>query len=493
MRALSTAETRDLEAGYRIAKARHLELARTNIRAFASYVIRDEETGKPIDLEPFQEEWHRLADQHRRLMIWAFMESGKTMAHSIIRTLFELGRDPTLRFAIVSGNEAKARKIGSTLAQYIENSHELHEVFPHLKPNARLPWNTEQLTVDRNTISKDPSVQFVGQGSDIQGARLDRVVLDDVLNRDNTRTPHMRKDTEDWYLKTIPGRMTARGRILGIGNAFHPDDLYHRLVKNPEWHGFKFPIVLPDGRSAWPMAWPIWRIEQRKRELGPLESLSQLMCQPIDDALARFKRDHIEMCMARGEGKDLVFALRAVPPGFRVYCGVDLGIKRTEKDALTTFCELLIHPNGDRELLWIEGGRWLASDIMAKMREFYGRFHCIFVVENNAAQDYLVQLMQGSTAIPIVPFTTGKNKADPTFGVEAMSSEFAAGKWIIPNRGKVCHPEVQAWIDDLLGYSPMAHTGDRLMASWMAKEGERLGLAPPPPATGSVHLNLSGW
>jgi hypothetical protein len=34
-------------------------------------------------------------------------------------------------------------------------------------------------------------------------------------------------------------------------------------------------------------------------------------------------------------------------------------------------------------------------------------------------------------------------------------------------------PQIQEWIDEMLYYQPSAHTGDRLMACWMAREAAR--------------------
>jgi hypothetical protein len=488
---LSTAEQQDLAGAYYAAEENLCALARTDMRAFFDFVMRDEETGKPVEMCPVHEAWHRLADQYDRLMLWGFMESGKSQSVSVARTLWELGRDPTLRFAIVSNTSGMAVKIANQIGKYIRESEELHRVFPHLQPDTSMPWNSEQLTVKRPTLSKDPSVNTLGIGSNTQGARIDRAILDDVLNRENTRTKYMRDETQDWYLKTIPGRMTGRGRIIGVGNAWNPDDLYHRLVKNRRWRGFKFPIVKRDGTSAWPERWPMARIEQRKQELGPLESKSQLMCEALDDATSRFKKDWIEKCKARGEGTRLAYAIRAIPPGCKVYIGVDLAVGRKKQNARTVYFVLLIHPNGDRQVLWIEAGRFMADEIMEKVVALHQRFHGIFVVENVQAQDYLCQLLVKWTSVPIIPFTTGKNKADPSFGVEAMGVEFANGKWIIPNDNGQCDPEVEIWLDEIRAYHPDAHTGDSLISSWFAKEGERLGIQPPKPQVGTVRLRLN--
>ena len=441
-----------------------IRLARTSIRAFFEYVMRDEESGARVQMEPFQEEWHDLLDRYDRLILWSFAESGKSVNVSVARTLWELGRDSSLRFAIVSQSSERAVKNANQISRYILDSDELHKVFPNLVPDPRYPWNSEQITVKRSVLSKDPSVNTLGEGTNTQGARIDRLILDDILTHDNTHSAHMRTGTLQRYLKTFPGRMTARGRIAGIGNALHPDDLFHTLAKNPRFKAYKYPIVRRDGSSVWPQAWPLARIEARKMELGPLETMIQLMCQAVDDATARFKREWIEKCKTRGEGKTTIYAIREIPPGCKVYIGVDLAVGRKQKNDRTVYFVLLIHPNGDRQPLWIEAGRFLADEIMDRVVDLHQRFHGIFVVENVAAQDYLVQLLNKWTSIPIIPFTTGKNKADPSFGVEAMAVEFANGKWIIPNDGGKCDPELKVWIDEILGYQPDAHTGDSLMS-----------------------------
>jgi hypothetical protein len=96
------------------------------------------------------------------------------------------------------------------------------------------------------------------------------------------------------------------------------------------------------------------------------------------------------------------------------------------------------------------------------------------MVENNAAQDYMRQWLQSYTAVPVRGYTTGRTKAHPTLGVESLAVEMENGKWIIPSdqHGR-SHPEIEAWCNECLFYSPSAHTGDRLMAAFFAREAAR--------------------
>src|SRR5262249_4175646 len=168
------------------------------------------------------------------------------------------------------------------------------------------------------------------------------------------------------------------------------------------------------------------------------------------------------------------------------FTGVDLAVQEKDKNDETAFVTAAIAPNGDRELLCVEGGRWGGPIIVQKILEHHHRYQGIFVVENNAAQDYIIQFTHDRAAIPILPYTTGRTKAHPEFGVEKLATEMSNGKWVIPNDGGVCHPEVEKLLDDMLFYTPTTHTGDRLMAAWFVVEGQPLLAAATPPTAGTT-------
>lgn len=450
------------------------EAARWDINAFITAVMRDEKTGLPLDQAPVHETWHQLAEEHDRLLIWSAIEHGKTTQLTIARTLFELGRDPTLRTVIVSNTAGQAQKVLRSIKRYIESSPELHAVFPELRPTAD-NWTSSSITVRRNTMSKDPSVQALGIHGNILGARVDRLYMDDLLDTENTHTARSREDCFLWIQANCLGRLTATARVLIVGTAFHPDDTLHRLARFPGWKAFRYPVLDDQGQPRWPERWWAARIQQVRDTLGPLEFARQLMCVARDDSEARFKKDWIDWCLLRGEGKTLCYGMDKLPPGFKTYTGVDLAVQQKDASDLTCLFTIAVHPAGDREVLNIESGKWAGPDIVSKIIDHHRRYMSICIVENNAAQDFIVQFARGQFAVPIRPFTTGRNKAHPEFGVESIAAEMAGRKWIIPaHNGQAAHPEIYQWVQDMLFYQPTAHTGDRLMASWFAREGHRL-------------------
>lgn len=485
-------------------RARELKvrIARDDPNVFNRYVLRDERTGKRIVQAPMHTEWQGLLSECPRLVLWSHVEGGKTTQIAVGRVLWELGRDQSLRVVIVSNTKELATKMTRQVGQYIEKSGELHEVFPTLLPtdDASLPWRALALTVRRPGMgAKDPSVQACGVHGNIIGARIDLLVLDDILDYENTHTPGPREDVWRWVRSTLFSRLTENARVWCVGNAWHPDDPMHRMEKEDGYVGKRFPVIKADGSLTWPANWTPERIEQARKDLGPFEFARQMLCQARDDTSRRFKREWVEKCIKLGDqdypvenAKDLLalyaedlekfeelqaahdtvsrLSNRISHSGF--ITGVDLAVQRGDANDLTCLFTLFVEPDGTRRVCECISGKWTGPEIINRIKSVHERFGSIFMIENNAAQDYILQFTRDQTAIPVVPFTTGRQKAHPEFGVEGLAVEMSNGKWKIPSKGTL-HKELHEWVQELLYYDPKEHTGDRLMASWFAREGAR--------------------
>jgi len=476
-----------------------VQVSRKNPNEFCEYVVRNElpaAKGRKITQARVHEEMQRLFTNHPLIIMWSHVESGKT-AQAIGRVLWELGHEPNLRVAICSGAEKQARKITKAVKEHIERSPELHEVFPNLVPQDKGSWGVNELTVKRPIIAKDPTIQIatVGSGS-ITGSRLDLVVLDDILTPENTRTQEARDKIAEWLDANIISRLTDSSRVWLLGNAQHPDDMMHRLASNPSWVAQTFPVLREDGTSNWPEQWPLARINERRKTLQhrPEEFERSMMCRAAAGTSGSFKRAWIDICLKRGAGKAQYFNQYdrvtpeqrrfSMPPGFSTICGVDIGglaqtVARRRKSDKTVFFTIARHPNGHREVLDIRGSnQWVGIDLIRMMQNIHMMYGCIFFVESNQAQKLVVDFTRDLSAVPVQYFNTGGNKMDPDFGVTSIGVEMAGGQWIIPSNdaGQAANPEIAKWIMDMLDYRPGFHTGDFLMASWIAREGARAGL-----------------
>lgn len=494
----------------------HMELCRRDINAFTEYVLRDEVTGARVKQAPIHLRIQSLARRHKRLGLLAMPGCGKTQ-QCVALILFMLGNNPRGRYAIVAQSQKKAKSTLGTIARYIEKSDDLHRVFPHLKRGDT--WTDTEITVQREGFIRDPSVVAYGIEGDITGSRVDGLVVDDILSEKNTRTPGAREKTYLFAFRVLWDRVEKpHGWVIFLGNAWHPDDLLHRLEKGyhkahkdgvpdqeseMDWHVERIRVLDEKGNPTWPERFPLHVIEGMREEFGPLEFTRKYMCEARSEEDARFKRSYIERACKLGEGlhtiehlSDLVLPawwgiehyelMEAVQQRLTygvwglplaIAFGVDIGIAKTKRSDKTALVAGILHkPSGQRLLTHIRGGKWDFDEICRRILFAHEAFRPdLIMVESIAAQAFVVQHLAKKPAdLNLRPFYTSDQKWDTVLGVESLAGSLAMGRWVYPVpsgmlEGATYNPSLAQLIEGELYFSPVKHTDDHLMAKWFAE------------------------
>lgn len=452
-------------------------LARKDIRLFNHLCFKDEQR-VPWATTGFQVKWHELMDKHPRLVIFAPIEHGKSEQIIRARLLRDLGKNPDLRCAIICNTQSQAMKYLGEIKEDIEMNKNLISIYPNLRPEARAgkyqKWTDSAIIVERDITSKDHSIQALGVHGAVMGSRLDRIYIDDPNDFENSLTTDQRKKVVQWILTTLLGRLTKNGRCVVDMNAWHDDDVGHILAKNHDFVDVTYKATGDDGKILWPEQWPAERLADKKRELGEIEYGRQLQNETLSDTMSIFKRVWFEKCLERGREYMLVDSYPHTD--LRLITGVDPAVKKGEEHDLTVFFTIGLDSAGNRRILNIYSKRMEFPEIIRTILEKNEAFpRTAFIIEDNAAQAYLVQYLRslpeeakaqyphaGSIRIKGLT-TTGQRKADPQIGVRSMAIDFENGKWIIP-KGE----ETRLWMQEFIAWSPQSHTGDRVMASWLA-------------------------
>jgi len=470
-----------------------IQVARQDPATFGEYVFG-------WKAQPLHDEWQDLCNEYRRLVIFAPVEHGKSMQISVCRLSWEIGKNTNIRAALVSNTAGQAHKFLGVIRQTIGYNARYQAVFPHVRPERRrgrvMGWQDSHIVVERKDLSnKDYTVEAVGVNGNIMGARLDLAILDDILDFENTLTRGQRKRVIEYVKNTVISRLTALARLWMIGNAWHAEDAMHWAAANTNYHVERYDAdddlwpdleIMPSGEVC---GWPEWRRKERLAEVSSIEYARSMKNIPDKERGSDdFSRAAIETCVELAEAEGRHFVSRYDDNELQVYVGVDLAVKKKRGAHETVFFIGGVDPHGTKVVLNIIAGRMGLVDIIKNFCQIQDRFKpVLFEVENNSAQDYLLQFLRGADeifraiikntpsegsmaldeikrfakAIRLHPFTTGKNKADPTLGVRAMSVDFENRMWRIPRN----HQSAE-WIDDMLRFDPVEHTGDRLMASW---------------------------
>jgi hypothetical protein len=367
------------------------------------------------------------------------------------------------------------------VGQDIKTNEAYRAIHPHVLMEDRADWwkidSDKGFIVRRDVSSKDPTVQAVGLHGALLGSRLDWAVIDDPCDMENTWTAGQREKALKWILSTVISRFDGKGKIVVIQTSWHEDDIGHALAAKHGFHLVRYEACDDNFKN---ILWPERYDEQGLRlmhatGLGPVEFSRTMRNLIMSDEFRRIKYEWIEQALLRGRNVQV----GSVPPGAKyLVCGLDPASGKKKKEGrgdFSAFFVLAVFPNGDRQVVDLLAGRMTSPEMKEHIKAFFSKYQCKIAVEDNSTQDWLRQEVVASTAIPIVGRTTGTNKWDPGTGVESIGLELQNGKWIIPAtpEGQPATEELRLWIHEMLTFQIGAHTGDRLMASYIARNVAR--------------------
>ena len=203
-----------------------------------------------------------------RVLINVPPEHAKSTVITINYVTYRLATEPNVRIIIVSKTQGMARKFLSAIKTRLS-----HPAWIKLQtafgPNGGYKADSQTWSADmiylgtgRDSGEKDPSVQALGFGSQIYGARADLIILDDVVMNSNA---HEWEKQIEWLQKEVITRLGRHGKLLIVGTRVAPVDLYKMIRDGQQWTGgkspftyFSMPAVLEfdEKPSNWKTLWP---------------------------------------------------------------------------------------------------------------------------------------------------------------------------------------------------------------------------------------------
>lgn len=444
----------------------------------------------PIHNADIHREWHDAANNHKFTVIEAPRDHGKTEQMAIARPIWELGMNPELRIKIIGNNDEKAAERVRSIRENIDNNEAVHEVFPHLKPKRGREWNDHKITVERRSLSKDPSIEAKGILAGTVGGRGDLELFDDPIDLRNTiLNPAFRQQIIDTFDNTWRNLLEPDGRIQAIMTPWHTADLLNHMKRQSDFFVVTHKINLDIGdeiRSEvtdthiiregilWPQHWPREALEERRRaSVRAFQRGYEL--RPISDEEVMFGKQIIQHAIRN----DLRWPVVHVPHR-PVFTGVDLAASLGGKGAFTVVFTAEVDERGTRIPIDIRRARQPFPVTINDIRQTWDIYKPMLIgVESNAYQASVVQqLAEYAAHIPVVGLATGTNKMDLDFGLPSMHQQFVNGGWAIPaaDHADGCECPRCAWVEELESYPASAYS-DTLMAMWMCEQVVRKGYA----------------
>ena len=443
-----------------------------DVNAFIEFTLMGP-GGRRARQDPAHERWQEHWDKYQSSVLLAPVGTGKTSALRS-RLLHMIGRDPNIQIAYISATERHPKKVIRAMKSEIERNPRVKQVFPKLKPGKI--WTATEFEVSRTSRDPDPTVQVFGAFSQsVLGTRADVVVFDDFCNFENTITEHARERATEWAGEVI-SRLKPSARVMAIGHIFHEHDQLQRWSKIDGWGYLRDEASYRDEDGVehplTPGVMSLADIAKKEVDLGPVLAEMMLRNRLPSKSLGRFKQSWFDACLARGRGLEF----RDRWDQGMTYTGVDLGHRKKPGSDLTVAVTVAVLPDGTRMVIDIRSGLWSAPEILRELKDIHLRYGSILAVENNGAQQHLIDFAHDLDTLPVRPHaTTGVNKHDMQHGVEAMGIEFSQAKWMLPcSNNMELHPDMALLLKGCLTYDPTRHSADHLMAAWICREAIRM-------------------
>lgn len=113
--------------------------------------------------------------EYDRLQVHIPFEHAKTTWISIVFPIWQIIKGFNIQLLLISATPKLVKKCLAVISWHLLNNKLLLRDFPHLKKNEEIEkWTDRQIYVERDSISKDPTVEAVGMGGDILGGRFNK-------------------------------------------------------------------------------------------------------------------------------------------------------------------------------------------------------------------------------------------------------------------------------------------------------------------------------
>jgi len=152
----------------------------------------------------------------------------KSTVRVVIYTIASLIEDPNDSILITSDTGFQCMKFMSVIKSALENNTKLLALFPHLAPGPK--WTEKEITIIGMTeyTRMEASVTALSYGGGLTGLHFKKIIVDDIVDLENSRTHLQREKLIDWIGTVLRPmlKLNPPGEMHWNGTRYHPKDLY---------------------------------------------------------------------------------------------------------------------------------------------------------------------------------------------------------------------------------------------------------------------------
>ncbi|MBQ2912014.1 MAG: phage terminase large subunit [Clostridia bacterium] len=153
---------------------------------------------------------------------------------------------------LISDTESQAVSFLDCIKCELEDNEKIIEDFGNMKGKI---WKSSSIV-----LANGCRIEALGSGQKIRGRRNaerrpDLIILDDIENDEDVRSPEQRRKLEGWFFSAVSKAGDYYTDILLIGTVLHKDSLLSNLLKNPIYTSRIYKAVISFSPSE---KWQVW-------------------------------------------------------------------------------------------------------------------------------------------------------------------------------------------------------------------------------------------
>jgi hypothetical protein len=349
-----------------------------------------------------------------------------------------------------------------------------------------------------------------GRGQQLQGMRLDEIVVDDPETPDTIMSLEDRERTVKWLDYVLENRLEPETGVLRlIATRFDLRDIPGILIDRtyedgtPMWQHVSFPALFDpatgsasvesDAESLWPERFPVHVLRNKREKLTPVLFDPLYQQEPRPEGAATYDMawiegsEHHKGCLDkdRSAGIGAEFFKDDDP---RKWAGEKIRVFSLDPSGVAGYWALVVadvcnhRDSSDFKavIIDIRRGKWTTQQFLDEVGSVCEAFHPrFFIPERNMRADLWngqntdFNRLKAMYGFQNQPFFTGANKRDMMWGIESLALDFMDGRIRIPYGDDRTRREIVKPLLTEIYEHPHGRTDDVLMALWVMKMGWR--------------------
>ena len=358
--------------------------------------------------------WLLTRDNIKQLMIELPRGHGKSLAMALY-CIQQILKDPNIRILIVSDTSSQSTSFMKIIMGWFERP-DFIEIFGDYT-NRNVKWtSSEMLVKPRNRVARESTVSATSYGGAVIGAHIDLMIVDDIVDKENSRTQGRRESVKAFFFETLMPVLEPTGQLIVTGTPWHYDDLYAEIKSedpvtgeqmHPDFKIYRKPTPadpvyddsghLIGGVALWENNYPLKELIKRFNLMGGIYYNTQYMLDPSGQKGRVFQADWFQTWVE-------------LPAGLRYYIGVDPAVRMTEQHDYTAIVVIGVDRAGNIYVIDVFKDRIPIDNQIAEIEQRFLNYRPIAIgIESVAYQATLAQHLEAK-GLPIQEFKSPPDK-----------------------------------------------------------------------------------